>query len=104
MDLFDQTINSTLFSEMPIIIFFNKTDLFKEKLLHKDLTVAFPEYTGGVDFEAAKNYIREQFLSRNKHDASRIHSYFTSALDTENVKQVTEDVMMTLAKIKIDTL
>ena len=46
MKLFDSVCNNTWFSTTSMIIFFNKRDLFEEKLPRSPLTVCFPEYSG----------------------------------------------------------
>lgn len=46
MLLFDEICNCRYFKETSIIIFFNKRDLFAEKIKKTDLKVCFPDYTG----------------------------------------------------------
>lgn len=60
--LFDEVNNSSWFRKIPFIIFFNKTDLFKEKILKVDLNVCFANYTGGHNFEAACAFIKVFFF------------------------------------------
>lgn len=88
LSLFDEICNSRWFQETSMILFLNKTDLFKEKIMHKDLSVAFPEYTGGHDFEAASKFITEQFLNLNKNPSKTIYVHLTCATDTQNVKVI----------------
>jgi hypothetical protein len=45
--------NSELFAHTPLVLFLNKSDLFREKLARVDLSVCFPEYKGGNDYEKA---------------------------------------------------
>ena len=42
--------------------FGNKEDLFREKIKRVNITTAFPEYTGGQNFEEASEYIKQQYL------------------------------------------
>jgi hypothetical protein len=44
--LFDETVNSRFFRNTPIIIFFNKDDIFREKVQNIDLNCCFPDYKG----------------------------------------------------------
>lgn len=44
--LFDEIINSRWFAQTNVIVFFNKDDLFKEKIKKVDLKVSFPDYDG----------------------------------------------------------
>ncbi len=41
-------VNHFVFVNIPIILFLNKTDLFREKITHCPITTAFPDYKGRV--------------------------------------------------------
>eukprot|EP01080_Neovahlkampfia_damariscottae_P009819 gene9819-2142_t len=93
--LFDEVCNSRYFQDRDIILFFNKVDLFKEKIEKTDLKVCFQEYDGGCNFENALKFIEKEFLDRNQDDGKNIHTFFTCATDTsiianafDNVKEV----------------
>jgi len=89
--LFDEICNSRWFTETSMILFLNKTDLFKEKLEVRKipLTIVFPEYDGGPNFEPALKFLREKFCSLNHSPQSKtIYAHATCATDTENVKKV----------------
>ena len=49
--LFGDMLNNVFFRETPFIVFFNKWDLFKDKLKEVPLTEAYKEYTGPKDAE-----------------------------------------------------
>ena len=51
--LFGEMLNNVFFRETPFIVFFNKVDLFKEKLKTASLAIAYKEYTGSQDYEEA---------------------------------------------------
>jgi hypothetical protein len=57
MTLFSQICNMPVFDDTSIILFLNKKDLFKEKLLRSDLSVLFPDYEGILIFYCF-NYLR----------------------------------------------
>lgn len=46
LKLFGQVINSKFFETKPIILFLNKSDIFKQKLETTPISVAFPFYKG----------------------------------------------------------
>ena len=46
LNLFEDIVNNEFFAEMPFIVFFNKKDLFEEKILRSPLTICFTEYAG----------------------------------------------------------
>merc|ERR1711990_1266166 len=94
-ELFGQMLNNVFFRETPFIVFFNKWDLFKEKLKEVPLTEAYKEYTGpkdAKDDEAKVNhaveFIEEKFTSQNQNRDRGIYCYHTTATDTDLVKNV----------------
>lgn len=65
LNLFENICNSRWFRETSIILFLNKSDLFKEKIKEVPLTTLFTDYTGGGDFEAGTHFIEQEFTKRN---------------------------------------
>jgi GTPase SAR1 family protein len=53
LDLFDEIVNGNWFKNTTIMLFLNKTDVFREKIKKTDLKVCFDEYDGGCDYEKA---------------------------------------------------
>jgi len=96
LKLFGEICNSRWFVETSMILFLNKSDLFREKIATVPITVAFPTYTGGSGFEETKDYIKQQFLSVNKDPSKTIYCHVTCATDTNNVKVVFEIVKDTV--------
>lgn len=94
LKLFDNVCNNKWFLDTSIILFLNKSDLFKEKIHRSPLTKAFPEYKGAQTYEEASAYIRYKFESLNKQKASgkEIYTHFTCATSNENVKNVFDSV------------
>jgi GTPase SAR1 family protein len=85
--LFKEICNTKWFVNTSMILFLNKKDLFAEKIKKTDLKVCFPEYTGGLDFEAASTFIKETFLAQNE-TKKPIYHHLTCATDTKNVEIV----------------
>lgn len=50
MKLFESICNNRWFEKTSIILFLNKTDLFKDKIPRSPLTICFPEYTGTYSY------------------------------------------------------
>ena len=50
--LFDEICNSRWFAETSIVLFLNKSDLFREKIKKVNLNVCFPDYQGTAFFPA----------------------------------------------------
>ncbi|KAJ6247160.1 guanine nucleotide-binding protein g(o) subunit alpha [Anaeramoeba flamelloides] len=86
--LFEEVCNSRWFVDTSIILFLNKTDLFRKKIQTVDPKVCFPEYKGGCDFKNASEFIQEKFVSVNDNPEKEIYPHFTCATDTDNIKFV----------------
>jgi len=83
LNLFENICNSRWFRDTSIILFLNKSDLFKEKVRKVPLSVTFPDYTG-TSFEQGTAFLEGEFLKRN-HYKKPIYSHVTCATDTRNV-------------------
>lgn len=101
IDLFDENTNGA-FKDRPVILFLNKIDLFKEKILKSDLKKTFPEYEGGHDAEKAIEFIKQKFISTNKNAPDRIHCFITCATDKDMVKKSFEDILKLIAEGKLE--
>eukprot|EP01102_Stenamoeba_stenopodia_P002057 TRINITY_DN11828_c0_g1_i1.p1 TRINITY_DN11828_c0_g1~~TRINITY_DN11828_c0_g1_i1.p1 ORF type:complete len:355 (-),score=96.66 TRINITY_DN11828_c0_g1_i1:128-1192(-) len=93
LKLFDEICNSRWFLNTSIVLFLNKSDLFKEKIAKVDLNVCFADYDGGLNYDKASGYIREKFVNLNRDPSKKqIYTHITCATDTENVKFVFNSV------------
>ena len=91
LNLFQAICNNKFFVKTSMILFLNKVDLFRDKILSSDrhLRLFFPQYTGpDRDLDTAGQFIRDEFLSRNLNTKKIIFPHFTTATDTENIKVV----------------
>lgn len=88
LQLFGEICNTKWFEETAIILFLNKDDLFREKLLKTPIKVGYPNYTGGDNYYEASQYIREQYISKCTNVNKAIYPHFTTATSTENIKVV----------------
>lgn len=86
LDLFDEMTNNNWFKTTTIMLFLNKTDIFREKIKKNDLKVCFEDYDGGNDFDKSIKFIEQKFLDVNKYDPKRIYTHFTCATDTDAVR------------------
>jgi len=97
--LFQEICNSHWFRSTTFIIFFNKIDLFKEKIKTKDLSVCFPGYTGGAEWEPATQFIKARFLEvRQQSQTQQVFVHFTCAIDTANIQLIFTDIKETILK------
>jgi len=90
MTLFSQICNMPIFGDTSIILFLNKKDLFKEKLLRSDLTLLFPDYPGG-DYKFACSFVERKYLEKLNTNR-KLYSHFTCGISTKNIRQVFNDV------------
>jgi len=102
IDLFDEKTNNDKLKDLPILLFFNKTDLFRKKLETSDLSKTFPDYTGGSNYDAAFEYIKQRYLKTNKYDPNRIHVFQTQATDRNAVKETFNHFFELLEKGSLD--
>eukprot|EP01096_Ripella_sp_DP13-Kostka_P015758 TRINITY_DN747_c0_g1_i1.p1 TRINITY_DN747_c0_g1~~TRINITY_DN747_c0_g1_i1.p1 ORF type:complete len:353 (+),score=173.30 TRINITY_DN747_c0_g1_i1:82-1140(+) len=93
--LFDEICNSPWFRDTMFILFLNKTDLFREKILRVPLNVCFSEYTDKNTPEAASEFIKGKFEDQNT-TKKQIYTHLTCAISTENVQFVFNCVKETL--------
>lgn len=93
--LFESIINSRWFLRTSIILFLNKTDVFKNKLPRIPLERYFPEYIGGNDINKATRYILWKFMQANRARLS-VYPHLTQATDTSNIKLVFAAVKETI--------
>jgi hypothetical protein len=96
--LFGEVINDRGFRKKSVVLFYNKEDLFKKKILEKDLNVCFEDYKGGTKYEAALNYIKNKFSNENNNKRRQIYSYITTATDTNVVKKVFNSIHSVIIK------
>ncbi|KAI9150927.1 guanine nucleotide-binding protein subunit alpha [Blastocladiella emersonii ATCC 22665] len=89
--LFDSICNSRWFAHTSMILFLNKIDLFKEKLLSQRSPLArhFPDYAGPEgDYDASCEYFYQRFTALNRTASKQIYVHYTCATDTTQVKFV----------------
>jgi len=94
LNLFDEIINSRWFRRTSMILFLNKSDLFKKKIKTKSLKVCFPEYSGADgSVKEGVMYVKEQFMKLNQNRKGRqVYSHVTCATNKNDVEKVFNDV------------
>lgn len=100
--LFQETCNNKWFGSTPVVLFLNKSDLFREKLPKVDLRIAFPDYKGSTnskignnyflggldDFQGACDFIRDKFFAVVENTQRPLYCHVTCATDTKSVEAV----------------
>lgn len=101
LSLFYITIHSPWFLNTSVILFLNKTDILADKIQTSDLQEYFPNFTGRrQEPEDAKNFIRKMYdqraINRDREERKTLYPHFTCATDTNNIRNVFEDVKDTV--------
>jgi guanine nucleotide-binding protein G(o) subunit alpha len=86
LNLFEDTINMDYFKNVDVILFLNKSDLFREKIKKTPLTVFFTDYKGSQEFDECVSFIEEEFRLRVKDVDKDLYCHVTCATDTSNVQ------------------
>ena len=99
MKLFESIVNNRWFTKTSIIIFFNKKDLFEEKIKNSPLTICFSEYEGADEFDEATMYIEKKFEALNQNQyKTEVYNHLTCATDTKNIRVVFDVVSDAIIK------
>jgi GTPase SAR1 family protein len=89
LKLFNSIINNQWFANTTVILLLNKMDLFEKKIEKVNLNVCFPEYSGGLDFEAASLLMEKMYTAQNNTpDTRTVYAHMCCGLDTKNVETV----------------
>jgi len=85
--LFKEIVNSKWFIEAAAtVVLLNKVDIFKAKQnLNIDLSVCFPDYSGGLNYNNAIEFIKNKFLEVHQSKFP-IHFCSSVATSTPNVE------------------
>ncbi|GAA5826440.1 hypothetical protein JCM11251_002369 [Rhodosporidiobolus azoricus] len=86
--LWQSIANSKWFANASVILFLNKTDLFRQKLALYKLADYMPEYAGPNTFEATSSFLAQRFgeLYTNPNRALIMH--LTCATDSGQIRPV----------------
>lgn len=128
LELFDEICNNKWFTDTPIILFLNKNDLFKEKILKNvSLSVCFDDFkeieddedgyssgSGGNNSSNVENesylkclqFIKDKFQEKNYINSGKrvVHMHVTTATDTSNVQYVFHSVQALVISQCLQTL
>ncbi|KAM4616251.1 guanine nucleotide-binding protein subunit alpha-14-like isoform 1-T1 [Polymixia lowei] len=87
--LFKTIITYPWFQRSSVILFLNKTDILKEKIIHSHVATYFPEFTGPQqDTKSAQEFILKMYQEQNPDKEKQVYAHFTCATDTENIRFV----------------
>ena len=91
LKLFEETVNGIHLRNKPFILFFNKHDLFEEKVKKKSIQCAFPYYRGEPhSVHDSGAHIMSKFMETDKYGKGKrpIYTHLVTATNTQLVKFV----------------
>lgn len=93
--LFESIANSKYFEKSALILFLNKIDLFREKVMSGKSPIRdhFPDYAGGdKDIEAGQDFFARKFKNLVRDPAKEAYVHFTNATDTNLLDKTMKSV------------
>lgn len=105
-NIFDTIVNHKCFANISIILFLNKTDLLEEKIKHVSIKDYFPNFQGDPhSMNDVQNFILKMFDVRRRERGSKaLFHYFTTAVDTNNIRYVFQAVRDTILQENLKRL
>ncbi|KAM4534569.1 guanine nucleotide-binding protein G(o) subunit alpha-like [Fundulus diaphanus] len=91
LKLFSSVCTNAVFQKTSLLLFLNKTDLFREKILHsrRHLRFYLSCYQGAdCDVDAAARHVAAIFAACNVDSTRPVYQHFTTATDTESMREV----------------
>ncbi|KAI5854019.1 guanine nucleotide binding protein, alpha subunit [Tricharina praecox] len=109
--LFESICNSQWFIRTSMILFLNKIDLFKQKLLISPVKKYFPDYQGDPkSYKQASEFFQENFKRLNRNSGKvgvfyiDIYVHLTNATDTNLLKKTMASVQDMILQANLKTL
>ncbi|GAN04702.1 guanine nucleotide-binding protein subunit alpha-2 [Mucor ambiguus] len=103
--LFDTICNSPWFTNTSMILFLNKIDIFREKILTSPVSKWFPDYKGNdSSFEQTSTYFKKRFKRLNHNPSKQVYTHYTDATDTTLLQHVMTAVSDIILNENINTL
>ncbi|XP_065341957.1 guanine nucleotide-binding protein G(o) subunit alpha-like [Cloeon dipterum] len=104
LNLFSQIVNNPFFKDAAFLLFLNKYDLFREKILYssRHLRTYFNDFKGpNLDVDRAALFIQDKFVLCNTNSGRSVSTHFITATDTANVQAVIQGVIDSVLKKNI---
>jgi len=98
LDLFEEISTSEFFHETDFFMFFNKDDVFREKVTSKKFFQHFPDYKGDKSYDSCLEYVINLFKKKFGGSEASFHPFVTVSLDHTSIKAALEHVKALLRK------
>ena len=93
--LFESIANSKYFENSALILFLNKIDLFRDKVMSGKAPIRdyFPDYTGADrDLEAGQDFFARKFRALVQDPSKEAYIHYTNATDTNLLDKTMQSV------------
>ncbi|KAH0563216.1 hypothetical protein GP486_002218 [Trichoglossum hirsutum] len=101
---FDAVCNSRYLRKTPVILYFNNTDCFYDKLNVPPLSTQFPDYQGGSDNLVALDYVCDLFQRLNRSSTRSLYVHFSRLMDTSQLRTIEKLVDNIILRANVDCL
>lgn len=105
--LFESIANSKYFERSAMILFLNKIDLFREKLMsgQSSIKTHFPDYTGDdTDTKGAQEFFADKFRNLLRQPTKDVYVHYTNATDTDLLKKTMASVQDMIVQRNLNAL
>ncbi|EAL67402.1 G-protein subunit alpha 12 [Dictyostelium discoideum AX4] len=97
LELFREMVNSNWFTKSPFVLFFNKIDLFKEKIKRIPVSQHLKDFNGNDhSYEETSQFIKNKFHTTIKNSNKIVYHHFTCALDSRAIEVVFNSIQHSL--------
>ncbi|KAM9985378.1 hypothetical protein ACTFIZ_008906 [Dictyostelium cf. discoideum] len=97
LELFREMVNSNWFTKSPFVLFFNKVDLFKEKIKRIPISQHLKDFSGNDhSYEETSQFIKNKFYTTIKNSNKIVYHHFTCALDSRAIEVVFNSIQHSL--------
>ncbi|KAM9956345.1 hypothetical protein ACTFIR_003058 [Dictyostelium discoideum] len=97
LELFREMVNSNWFTKSPFVLFFNKVDLFKEKIKKIPISQHLKDFSGNDhSYEETSQFIKNKFHTTIKNSNKIVYHHFTCALDSRAIEVVFNSIQHSL--------
>jgi len=104
LQVWEDLLKNEDFQNATIVLLFNKSDLFEDKIKSVNMSETFSDYSGGHDMKEGVKYIAQMFISKAEgttHNPDNLHTHTTCAIDTGVMKKVFDDVSEEIFKARL---
>ena len=105
--LFESIGNSKYFEKSALILFLNKMDLFREKVLSGKAPIRdnFPDFTGNDrDVEAGQEFFSRKFRTLVRDPNKEVYVHYTNATDTNLLDRTMKSVQDMIVQRNLHSL